>query len=316
MQIDKHILVRYFLGQVSEEEKDAIRAWVESSEENRNILIRERIRFDATVLVDEKAIGETPCLASHRSFRLHPMLRWAMGVAASVLLLLGILYEYDVYRTGQLSQTFQCVYVPSGNRSNLRLPDGTDVWLNANTTLRYPLAFSSKERRIELDGEGYFEVAKADKPFIVQTDKYEVKVLGTTFNVEAYHDTPHFRTMLYEGKVSLYNAERTESVLLLPGQTAQLVDGCLQVFSTPDPNSFRWKDGLIYIEDKSFNEIMSLFEKYYNVQIVISNKQVEGLGYRGKLRISDGVDHALRVLQNDFPFKYERDEENNIIYIN
>ena len=80
----------------------------------------------------------------------------------------------------------------------------------------------------------------------------------------------------------------------------------LRVVPTTDPNSYRWKDGLIYIEDKSFNAIMELFEKFYDVQIIVNNKAVKDLGYRGKLRISDGVDHALRVLQNDFPFKYKR----------
>ena len=167
-----------------------------------------------------------------------------------------------------------------------------------------------------MDGEGYFEVAKDKKPFIVKTSKYDVEVLGTTFNVESYKDKSDFRTMLYEGKVKLYNTKNPEAVYLSPGQTAELIGEALQVVPTTDPNSYRWKDGLIYIEDKSFNAIMELFEKFYDVQIVVNNKAVKDLGYRGKLRISDGVDHALRVLQNDFPFKYKRDEERNIIYIN
>ena len=178
------------------------------------------------------------------------------------------------------------------------------------------MAFSDKNREIQLDGEGYFEVAKDKKPFIVKTSKYDVEVLGTTFNVEAYKDKSGFRTMLYEGKVKLYNTNDPKAIYLSPGQTAELMGESLRVVPTTEPNSYRWKDGLIYIEDKSFNAIMGLFEKFYDVRIVVNNKAVQDLGYRGKLRISDGVDHALRVLQNDFPFKYKRDEERNIIYIN
>lgn len=310
MQIDKDILIRYFLGQASEAEKSAIQMWVESDEANRKSFVRERIRFDATVLVDERAI-----LPAKRFY----VPAWAvpvLKVAATVLLLIGSIYLYDTYQANRMSQTFQMVHVPPGNRTNIVLPDGTNVWLNANTSLRYPVAFSKKNREIYLDGEAFFEVVKENKPFIVKTDKYNVEVLGTTFDVDAYADKSEFKTTLYEGKVKLYGSQKNESVLLSPGQTAQLVGNTLQVTSTIDTNSYRWKDGLIYIENQSFEEIMELFEKFYDIQIVVKNKAVNELGYRGKLRISDGIDHALKVLQNDFPFAYNRDEEKNIIYIN
>lgn len=310
MNIDHHILIRYFLGQASEEEKEFIHQWIESDEANRAQFIRERIRFDASILIDKPASQEK------RRRQIAPFLTWSLKIAASVLLLLGSFYVYDNYRMARLSQTFQCVSVPAGNRTNILLPDGTNVWLNANTSLRYPMAFSNTNREIQLDGEAYFEVAKDKKPFIVKTDKYDVEVLGTVFNVEAYRSKPQFRTSLYEGKVKLYNSRQPKAVFLSPGQTAELVGKVLQVAPTKEVNSYRWKDGLIYIEDKSFDAIMTLFEKFYDVRIVINNQAVRDLGYRGKLRISDGVDHALRVLQNDFPFEYKRDEERNIIYIN
>lgn len=310
MNIDHHILIRYFLGQASEEEKEFIHQWIESDEANRTQFIRERIRFDASILIDKPAIQEK------RRRQMPPFLSWGLKIAASVLLLLGSFYLYDNYRMARLSQTFQCVSVPPGNRTNIQLPDGTNVWLNANTSLRYPMAFSNTNREIQLDGEAYFEVAKDKKPFIVKTNKYDVEVLGTVFNIEAYGSKPQFRTSLYEGKVKLYNSRQPKAVFLSPGQTAELVGKVLQVVPTKEMNSYRWKDGLIYIEDKSFDAIMALFEKFYDVRIVINNQAVKDLGYRGKLRISDGVDHALRVLQNDFPFKYKRDEDKNIIYIN
>lgn len=309
-QIDRHILIRYFLGQVSEKEKEAIRQWLEEDEANRKTFMCERIRFDASILVDE------PQEAVKKHFSIQPWMRWCTQIAASILLLAGSFYLYDNYRMDQLAHTYQHIQVPAGNRTNIVLPDGTNVWLNANSTLRYPMAFSKKSREIQLNGEAFFEVTKDKKPFIVKTDKYDVEVLGTTFNVEAYANKPAFKTMLYTGKVKLYNSQMADAVFLSPGQTAKLVGNALEVSATTDVNSYRWKDGIIYIEDKSFGEIINLFEKFYDVRIVVNNQKVKGLGYKGKLRVSDGVDHALRVLQNDFPFKYERDEENNIIYIN
>lgn len=311
MQIDQNILIRYFLGQASEVEKEYIHQWIEKDEGNRAQFIRERIRFDATILADSPVISR-----SNRRLRVPYIIGWLVKGVAAVILLLISFQLYDGYRVKRLSQTYQVVTVPAGNRTHLLLPDGTSVWLNANTSLRYPLAFSEEVREIYLDGEAYFEVAKGKNPFIVRTGKYDVEVLGTVFDVEAYSARSHFRTSLYEGRVKLYSDCHPKAVFLLPGETAELVGDELQVSLTEDRNSFRWKDGLIYIEDESFVKIMELFEKFYDIRIVVNNKFVGNLGYRGKLRISDGIDHALRVLQRDFPFEYERDEESNIIYIN
>lgn len=310
MNIDKHILIRYFLGQSPEEEKEAIRQWLDNNPDNKQQFVRERIRFDASLIADENEIH------SVKRRRIHPYALTGLKIAASFLILLTSIYLYDSYRMENLSTTFQSVRVPAGNRTNLILPDGTEVWLNANTSLRYPLAFTKANREVILDGEAYFDVVKNEKPFIVKTDKYNVEVLGTTFDVEAYSKEPSFRTALFSGKVKLYNENNEENnIYLKPGQTAALQDGQLQVSSTRDVNVYRWRDGLIYIEDKSFEEIMKLFEKYYNVQIVIRSHKVKSLGYKGKLRMSDGVNHGLRVLQNDFPFTYEQNEDTNTIYI-
>lgn len=308
MQIDRHTLIRYFLGQSPAEEKEAIRQWLETDEANKQQFIRERIRFDASVIADENKIQ------TQQRFRINRYVLWGLKVAASILILLGSIFAFDTYRMSQLTNTFQCVRAPAGNRTNIILSDGTEVWLNANTSLQYPAVFSKDYRVVVLDGEGYFNVTKSEKPFIVKTNKYDVEVLGTTFDVEAYSNKPDFKTALFTGKVKLYNTS-SEAIYLQPGQTAELVDNALKVSPTGSENIYRWREGLIYIEDKSFDEIMQLFENYYNIEIVVKNDKVKELGYSGKLRISDGVDHAFRVMQNDFPFTYERDEDSDTIYI-
>jgi ferric-dicitrate binding protein FerR (iron transport regulator) len=206
--------------------------------------------------------------------------------------------------------------VPIGSRTSVTLPDGTSVWLNSNSNLVYPDSFTGDHRIVELDGEAYFEVAKDErKPFIVKTDKYNVEVLGTAFNLEAYATKPVFKTTLFEGKVRLFSEQRKDEYLCLnPGEAAELVDGHLQVISANN-NSFRWKDGLIVLEGQSFQEVLQLFQKYFDLNIVIRNEDVKDQQYEGKLRIADGIDHALRVLQTDFRFTYYREAETNIIYI-
>lgn len=308
--MDKHILIRYFLGQSTEEEKESIRQWLEDDPANKQQFVRERIRFDASIIADENKIHPA------KRWHIHPFVQTGLKIAASLLILFVSIYVYDSYRIEKLGMAFQAIHVPAGNRTNLTLPDGTEVWLNANTSLKYPMAFTTSHREVILDGEAYFDVVKDKKPFIVKTNKYNVEVLGTKFDVEAYANEPNFKAVLFSGKVKLYNQEQEkDQIYLQPGQTAELEDGQLKVSSTKDVNVYRWRDGLIYIEDKSFEEIMKLFEKYYNVQIITQNKAVKSLGYKGKLRMADGVDHALRVLQNDFPFTYKWKEDTNIIYI-
>lgn len=197
------------------------------------------------------------------------------------------------------------------------MPDGTNVWLNARTTIQYPITFNANERLVKLDGEAYFDVARNEKkPFIVQTDKYNVEVLGTQFDVESYSDTENFETALMEGSVRISSLTDTnESLTLTPNNKAYLHEGKLRVMSVDDYSPYRWREGLICFKNETFASIMKEFEKYYGINIHITNKQVQKYLYTGKFRQTDGVDYALRVLQKDIRFSYQRDDDKNIIYI-
>lgn len=310
MNIDRNILTRYFQGECSEWEKEAIRVWLESDESHKKQFIREHIRFDASVIVDEDKIS------SSSTSKVKIILWNTLKVASAILILIGSSYFFNLSLSDKPNNLLQSIYVPPGSRTSVTLPDGSLVWLNSNTSFKYPTTFASENRVVELDGEAYFEVTKNEgKSFIVKTNKYNVEVLGTTFNVEAYANEASFKTGLFNGKVKLYKEQQeNKSLYLKPGEAAELIGDALQV-SSANQNSFRWKDGLIILEDKSFTEIMRLFEKYYDVQIIIKNDKTKELGYKGKLRISDGIDHALRVLQKDFRFTFKREEDTNIIYI-
>jgi ferric-dicitrate binding protein FerR (iron transport regulator) len=311
MEINRNRLDTYFLGQSSESEKDFIRRWLESDEAHKRQFINERIRFDASLVADDNEWALPAAPSRTRQFILT-----TLKIASAIILLVGSNYLFNLYQHKQPDIVIQSVHVPPGNRTSLTLPDGTLVWLNSNTTLTYPNVFPDNERVVELNGEAYFEVAKYNhKPFIAKTHKYNVEVLGTTFNLEAYNNKPDFITTLFTGKIKLYKEQlKNEALLLNAGETATLSGDALCVSRT-DTESYKWRDGLIIIEDKSFEEVMYLFEKYFNHQIIIKNEKVKQLGYQGKLRIADGVDHGLRVLQKDFRFTYKRDEDTKIITI-
>ncbi|MDR1675671.1 MAG: FecR domain-containing protein [Tannerella sp.] len=312
MKIDHDLLIRYFLGRCSGEEKETVRRWMERDEVHRQTFVRERIRFDASVVMSESGLhGQQPARAKNIAFTM-------LKVAAAILLLIGSSYLFNLHlqRPRPADTLVQSLYVPPGNRAFLTLPDSSGVWLNSNSTLRYPAAFDGKTRTVELDGEAYFEVAKRNgQSFVVKTGKYYIEAVGTSFNVDAYAGKPDFSAALFSGKVRLYRETDDDAPLYLrPGETAALTGDSLQILPLK-ANPSRWRDGLIVIEDQVFEEIMRIFEKYFDQQIIIGNNRVKTLSYRGKLRIADGVDHALRVLQNDFRFTYRRDEDSNTIHI-
>ena len=201
---------------------------------------------------------------------------------------------------------------------NITLSDGTNVWLNARTKIVYPAVFDKSVRQVAVDGEAYFDVAKDKKrPFIVETGKCNMEVLGTKFNVEGYSDKDDFEVTLMEGSVRV--ASRIglgDTLMLKPDSKACLQkDGRLKVIPVDDYNPYRWKEGLICFRNESFLSIMNDLEKYFGVSIVVENKNVLKYYFTGKFRQADGIDYALRVLQRDIRFKYERDDENQIIYI-
>ena len=308
MQIDQHILIRYFLKQASEEEKEVIRQWIESSEDNRRRFIRERIRFDASILVDEAAVEPSTKIASGKRYRLHPALNWSLKVAASILILLGSFYLYDNYRMARLAQTLQCVYVPAGNRTNIQLPDGTSVWLNANTSLRYPMAFAENSREIMLDGEAYFEVTKQSDgtPFVVKTDQYSVLVKGTKFNVSSYPEDISAKTTLLEGSIDILYKGR--HIPVAPGELLSLdkQNGSFSRQRVQASQYKSWTEGRVEYDKITLNELAVRLSRKYDVQIHLGDDLEKDIAFRVSLRNEETVGDVFQALSEIIPIRYER----------
>lgn len=307
--MDKDTLYKYFSHQATDEERRQVRAWVESSPENMQKYMSERAFYDSVTLLVEP---EAPAV---RRFSLKRVMTVTSKIAAVAVVTLLLSYVVRTYLFPP-QIPMQELYVPVGKQVNLTLADGTNVWLNSGTRLKYPAIFSGKERRVEIDGEGYFKVQKdADCPFRVQTDGGVVEVLGTTFNVEAYSSEHNFRTSLLEGSVKITD-NRNGEYLLSPDQMAEMqADGSMKISAISDYDAFRWTEGIISLKNDSFESIMKKFEKYYDVTIKIERDNFSGVSYSGKFYHSDGLQYALKVLQRDIDFTYVSEQENHIIYI-
>lgn len=194
--------------------------------------------------------------------------------------------------------SYNTLTIPRGGQFQLTLADGTEVWLNAASSIRYPTTFNGKERLVEITGEAYFEVAKnARQPFRVKIDKRAaVEVLGTHFNVNAYVDEAVIRTTLLQGSVRVSNT--THNVVLQPGQ--QSVDGqSSQISVTRDADVEKvmaWKNGLFNFENARLDEVMRQIARWYDVEVVYE-KGIPNIYFAGELSRNiklSGVLHALQ----------------------
>ena len=313
--MDKELLYRFFNGETSVEEEQRLLDEIDRDPANRRELLAERRLFDSVLMLapSERAARRKPrvfALGRMRSvFKYAAVLVMALGVGA-----FGMRFHYD-----RMARSGNTVSVPAGQRVDLVLPDGTKVWMNACSELEYPALFSRGERRVRLDGEAFFDVAH-DKahPFIVETFACDVEVLGTKFNVLADSENGLFSTTLVEGRVKVTSRkDPAESIILQPNDRVVLEHGRLYKERVPDFDDLCWTEGLIHLKKMPFDELMAIFERAFDVQIEIERETLPQINVMsGEIRISDGVDYALHVLQLvSSEFTYTRDEKTNVIMI-
>jgi ferric-dicitrate binding protein FerR (iron transport regulator) len=175
---------------------------------------------------------------------------------------------YNANGTGTDEIAYNTLTTPRGGQYKITLPDGSKVWLNAASSIKYPAAFTGKDRKVEITGEVYFEVTKnASKPFKVQVNQQEVEVLGTHFNINSYSDEDAIRTTLLEGSVKI-NTSNGNS-FLQPGQQAQLQKaGKIKLVNNVDlEETMAWKDGNFQFENSDIKTVMRQIARWYDVEI-------------------------------------------------
>ena len=187
------------------------------------------------------------------------------------------------------------------------LSDGTKVWLNSASSIHYPVAFTGTERRVEITGEAYFEVAKdATKPFIVALKNMEVRVLGTQFNINAYSDDPQVRTTLLEGSVEINSAipdksgqaGNRQSAILKPGEQAQLSEkGTIKILEDADvEKEIAWKNRLFIFKGDDVVKVMNMLSRWYDVEVVYQGS-VPDLQFYGIVNMDQPASNVLKLLQ-------------------
>ena len=226
------------------------------------------------------------------------------------------------YRNGEIvyhkseEKTTEVVYnkleVPRGGECMIKLDDGTKVWVNAETKLKYPVTFVGDRREVVLEGEAFFDVAKNEKPFIVKTSFGDVRVLGTAFGISAYASEPESYTTLVRGKVSV-EREGIKPVVILPGEQVVTSKDGKMIKQQVDVEEFvGWKDGIYVFKEKSLGEIMKTLERWYNISVDFQEKSLVDLPFTGNLKRYDDINVFFDALTRTGDMKY-RVEGNQVI---
>ncbi len=315
--MEQELLFKYFRGETTKDEETTILEWIEKDSANRREYRMAYTIFAGLALYAPRA--DSAAMKPQKRPVWRRITRYALQTAALVALVVGAAYVgKSVYRNA-LSRQETVISVPAGQRMQITLADGSQIQLNSGAVLEYPVLFAGKSRRVKLSGEAMFEVSHdARRPFIVETFASDIQVLGTKFNVQAYADCDRFSTTLVEGTIKVTNRFCPEDAFILhPNDVVTLSNGRLHKTQTTNFAELCWVDGLIYLKRMPFEELMNTFKRAFDVKIVIDRETMPELNVMsGEIRISDGVEHALYVLQQvSTGFSYSRDEKTNEIII-
>lgn len=318
------LLHRYFRGDLDKQERLELLQQIEVDPQKKEQFIEIKNLYALSMLSQEANDAEENQKSylrferKNRRNSISIITRRIIGYAAAIILLVGLTHwGTRMQLQKELPAEMLSLHVPAGQRLQMTLQDGTSVWLNAKTTMTYPTHFSAKERRVSIDGEALFEVAKnEEKPFIVSSRGVDMKVLGTRFNLYSYPDAEYMRTSLLEGSLKVYKQkEEAKGIFLTPNQEVTIHGDKMSVHAIDDLSYFQWTEGVYSFNNEPLVHILQKLELYYDVKFLVKEPTIYTWEYTGKFRQRDGIDGILRIIRKIHKFKVEKDEENNTIIL-
>jgi ferric-dicitrate binding protein FerR (iron transport regulator) len=306
----------YFNGRLSSQEEADLIKWIKASNENREYFID--LKNNISIQDIDHPLLESSFTELKNRLILHSEFNLAISgstkilqlsfarIAAMLILTLIAGFSVAYFLGGQHFSPEHVVWfethVPRGEKSQLVLPDGSKVWVNSESTISYPSNFIDGQREIRLSGEAYFEVAKfEDKTFVVKTRSYDIKVLGTKFNVMAYPDFDRIETSLIEGKIEIQKGE--QSIPVVPGEIFTCSNNKYSIKEAKVDQTAKWKDNIFDFDQITFKELIARMERWYDVKIKIASPELEGILYSGIFKNEETIGQVLNTIQLTLPIR-------------
>lgn len=313
MEIGTDLLARFFLCETTPEEEKAVLRWIGESDENRRQFDDMDYAFGASVMCD----GKQDCKEKFINTTIGRVIVSLVCVLTVVGLSLFGGYLYSNYRFDSRAEKMVEMSVPDGQRINVVLSDGTYVTLKSGASIQYPTIFGDKTRMVILKGDAMFDVAHdAKHPFLVKAAGHLVQALGTRFIVSAGDSNSIFSASLLEGSILVSDISSGDSMVLEPGEKVFVRNNALVKSRMTSKDEEIWTDGIIVIDGQPFEKVMASYEKAYGFNIIYRTDSIPQIRCKGKIRVADGIEHSMSVLQKGgTEFNYEIDYNLREIYI-
>lgn len=316
--IDINLLLKYFRCETTGEEDKAVGRFVADDPDGSHAKAYKEARIIFETLEVNAAAAEKFGRTAGRK-KIKPLLIIGYAVSVAAAIVMAVLAGARMTERS-FSSEYRTYSVPAGKTMQMTLEDGTQLWLNGGSEVEIPVAFARRTREMELrGGEVYLKVEPdASRPFVVDTYAGKVEVLGTEFNLEVDRNNDYFSTYLVKGSVKVTDKSASEDTYYLePNDILCWSNGVWSKSVMDNPESVTcWMDGLIDIANIPFEKLMDKFENAFDVDVIIMRQDLPQFKFtRGKLRISDGVEAALKVLKMSSDFEYEIDRNTDTIYI-
>ena len=313
--MNEDLLIRFLTKTCTQEELLEVEQWISADRANAAWLFEmERIWS----LKDELRYSEKKIIkAAYNRFTkaIYPVTQrktanntpgWLRYAAAIIIVLLLSANIYQIFKKDKSSDEVatNIIEVPVGQRVTVTLADGTKVWLNSGSILSYPTPFDPKSRIVHLDGEGYFEVtADKDYPFVVNTERLEVKALGTKFNVEAYPDND-IAVSLLEGQLHIQADTQTALMATNDLVTWSKQTGLAHYRNKQVQPVTQWITGELMFVDKRLADIAKVLEKQFGVTIIIGNPELADESFTCRTQPNPALEQVLKLLENTKKLHY------------
>jgi len=308
----KEIIYRYFRGQLIEDEYELLTRSLHDKA-SLQYFEKAKLEWDQHPELDEQGIRNMNRLnyqlTKQNTFRHAPIARrlWLQISSVAAILLFGLFIGSTITYLISKDATYseQLVFeTPRGEKSFVKLPDGSEVWLNASSRLTYH-SFSKNRREVELKGEAFFKVARYEMaPFVVKTNECEVEVLGTTFNVMAYEEFGRKEITLLSGKVSVHmkNAEQD----LKPGQALILKNHSYYLDEVTTEEASGWVQNKFNFKNIPLSELMKRLENWYDVDITLENNTGKEVNFTGIFKNEESIWQVLDAIKVYTPIIYKK----------
>jgi len=322
METDKYfiLLEKFFRKEASPEEIKELTEWINQSGARRSFEAQcEEIWMQTSTETDKKTEQDIWAALQRkikgkeekRHFRINPAL---YRIAATILLPICLGLAIYAFHSNRIYKNMEAEVVETvvdrGQKASLTLPDGTKVWLNSATKLAYGGDYNRKERRVQLEGEAYFEVAKnPGKKFTVSCNGLNIEALGTTFNVKGYQADETVSTSLLEGSVKVYNDKN--SVLLAPHQRLNY-NKTNSSFTKTEIKDAReidfWRRNILYFRSASLEEIAKTLERMYGITVLFETEELKKIPFSGSIR-NNSLSNVFHVISLSYPLKYKLEKD-------